>query len=578
MKRRLLSLLLVLVGCADERLPGPEPAPGRVLYTNARIYTLAAEPPWAGALLTSGSDIEFVGSEKDARALADEATRRVDLNGAFVLPGLIDTHTHPGLVGTLQADEDESLEGQRLPTSSKEDLYAYLEAYSEDHFWQPLVMLGEWDVQMFLPEGPKKEDLDRFFKYRPALLFDNSGHSLWFNSMALWLLGIDEDTPDVSPGISYFVCNERGEPTGWVKEFAAMPYLQDYLIPGKDELKDGIKEYLDFLSARGVTTLMDAGNFSSHEPVYEAVSELDRQGDLPVRYFGTFHVWAPEHVDVAVAELLALRKKYGSDRLLFETIKIHFDGVHEVLTAGMLEPYETDPGNRGGVLVDGDRLAKFIGELNEEGIDLHLHAVGDRAAREVLDAVERARGQLGDLAVEVTLSHLETVSPDDIPRFQRLGVHANFTPHWFGGRVFGTAAAHNLGTERASRSQVAGEFLRAGANVTLSSDVVSEAESYRAAPFLGLQMSVTRREYDDPSGDVLSPASARLPLEAAIEAYSLSGARQLGRADSLGSLEAGKRADFLVLDRSPFETPIDDLHKVVPRAVVIGGVVESGSF
>jgi predicted amidohydrolase YtcJ len=475
-------------------------------------------------------------------------------------------------------DEGEAQADQRLPTSSKEDLYAFLEAYSENHFWQPFVMLGEWDVHMFLPDGPTKEDLDRFFKYRPALLFDNSGHSLWLNSMALWLLGIDEDTPDLSPGISFFVRNERGEPTGWVKEFAALPYLQDYLVPNKEELKAGIKEYLDFLSARGVTSLMDAGNFSSHDQVYEAVSELDQEGELPVRYFGSFHVWAPEHLDVAVSELLALREKYGSDRLVFETIKIHYDGVHEILTGGMLEPYETDPGNRGGVLVDSERLTKFIGELNEEGIDLHLHTVGDRAVREALDAVEQARRDLGDLGIEVALSHLETVSPEDIPRFEGLGVHANFTPHWFGGRVFGTAAAHNLGAERAARSQVAGELLRAGANVTLSSDVVSEAESYRAAPFLGLQMSVTRREYDDPSGSVLSPSSSRLPLEAAIEAYTLSGARQLGQANRLGSLEAGKRADFLVLDRSPFEVPINELHKVVPRAVVVGGAMEKGSL
>lgn len=119
LKRHLLSVLRVLAGCSDERLPGPKPTPGRVLYTNARAYTLAHEAPWAGALLTSGAEIEFVGSEEDARALADDATRRVDLKGAFVLPGLIDTHTHPGLVGTLQEEEDESFAGQRLPTSSK---------------------------------------------------------------------------------------------------------------------------------------------------------------------------------------------------------------------------------------------------------------------------------------------------------------------------------------------------------------------------------------------------------------------------------------------------------------------------
>jgi hypothetical protein len=289
-------------------------------------------------------------------------------------------------------------------------------------------------------------------------------------------------------------------------------------------------------------------------------------------------VWAPEHLDVAIDELLALREKYASDRLVFETIKIHFDGVHEALTAGVLEPYATAPDVRGGVLFDSERLARFIAELNREGVDLHLHTVGDWATREALDAVEQARQELGELEIEVSLSHLEFVAAGDIPRFEELGVHANFTPHWFGGKVFGTAGAHNLGPERASRSQVVGEFLRAGANVTLSSDVVSEAESYRAAPFLGMQMSVTRREYDDPTGPALSPASARLPLEAAIEAYTLSGARQLGQASRLGSLEVGKRADFLILDDNPFEVDINQLHDLVPRVVVVGGVVESGSL
>jgi hypothetical protein len=182
------------------------------------------------------------------------------------------------------------------------------------------------------------------------------------------------------------------------------------------------------------------------------------------------------------------------------------------------------------------------------------------------------------LTIEVSLAHLETVAPEDIPRFGALGVHANFTPHWFAGTAFGSAGAHNIGGERASRSQVVGEFLLAGANVTLSSDVVSEAESYRAAPFLGIQMSVTRREYDDPDGSALPPASARLPLDAAIEAYTLGGARQLGQASRLGSLEVGKRADFLILDDNPFEVDINQLHKVVPRAVVVGGAVESGSL
>ena len=285
--------------------------------------------------------------------------------------------------------------------------------------------------------------------------------------------------------------------------------------------------------------------------------------------------------DIAVAELLKLREKYGSDRLVFETIKIHYDGVHEILTAGMLEPYETDPGNRGGVLVDSERLTKFIGELNEEGIDLHLHTVGDRA-----DARGVGRGGAGAPRPRRP-GHRSRRCPTWRPcppktsrASKSLGVHANFTPHWFGGRVFGTAGCAQSGSRSGpSRSQVAGELLRAGANVTLSSDVVSEAESYRAAPFLGLQMSVTRREYDDPSGSVLSPASAQTTSRGGhrgLHAERCAPTRSSQTGWALSSLS--KRADFLVLDRSPFEVPIHELHELVPRSVVVGGVVESGSL
>jgi predicted amidohydrolase YtcJ len=578
--RRVVCCLagLLLLGCSEDATRVVRPEPGKVLYGNALIYTQGADGPWAEALVTDGEDIVFVGSGRDAERFVDENTRRMDLRGAFVMPGLIDTHTHPGLVGTLQLEEGVDREAQTLPTRSKEDLYSFLQRYADDHFWQPFVMLGSWDVHQFLPDGPRKEDLDRIFKYKPVVLTDNSGHSLWLNSSALWLAGVDEDTPDLSPGLSYFVRDADGEPTGWVKEFAIMAILGDYLVPGKDELKQGIGEYLDFLSANGVTTLMDAGNFGSHDAVYAAVSDLDREGKLPVRYFGTFHIWAPEHIGVAVEELKALREKYGSNRLVFETIKIHFDGVAEILTAGMLEPYVTEPDNRGGVLFDTERLTEFVAELNREGIDLHLHTVGDRAARVALDAVERVQKEQGRLGIEVSLSHLETVAPEDIPRFKQLGVHANFTPHWFGG-LFGTAGAHNLGEERAFRSQVIQHFVDAGANVTLSSDVVSEDEAHRAAPFIGMQMSVTRREYTDSREDiVMDPPSARTILETAMSGYTINAARQLGLAESQGSLEPGKKADFVVLDRNPFDVEIQRLHTLEPRAVVVGGVVESGSL
>ena len=150
-------------------------------------------------------------------------------------------------------------------------------------------------------------------------------------------------------------------------------------------------------------------------------------GLLPVRYEGSYHVWNPAQIDIAREELLLLRKKYAGNKLRFNTVKVHFDGVAEILTAGMLEPFATDPGNRGGILFSTDRLTAFMLELDEAGIDLHMHVVGDRSTRTALDAWELAASEKGErLGIQLTLSQLETVHPDDIPRFKAMGVHAPF--------------------------------------------------------------------------------------------------------------------------------------------------------
>ena len=232
------------------------------------------------------------------------------------------------------------------------------------------------------------------------------------------------------------------------------------------------------------------------------------------------------------------------------------------------------------MLFDVDALTAFLIELEAEQIDLHLHVVGDRATRVALDAVVRARDNNGGpLSIEVTLSHLETVHPDDIERFDDLDVHANFTPHWFGGTVFGRAGTLNLGPERANRSQMVGSFVDAGANVTLSSDVVSSGEAYRADPFIGLEMSVTRREFGaDDSAPVLSSEAEQISVEAALSAYTINGAAQLGQSDQIGSLKAGKLADFVILDANPTEVAVSDIHEINPIAVVIGGRLVSGSL
>ena len=562
-------------------------AAAETVYFNGRIHTQDEALPEAEALVTRGDRFVFVGSNEEALRQAAGDAKRVDLQGRFVMPGVVDSHTHPGLIG-LWGDlsvldespgaNEQTPDADIMPSGPKEVMLAWLRKYAEKHPYGPLIPRGTWDVAAYLPHGPHKRDLDEISSTRPIFLYDNSGHSVWVNSAALQMLGIDRNTPDLSENLSHFVRDDDGELTGWIKEFAMLPYTSSSLIPDANVLKERLFKLLNYMSSMGITTLWDAGNFSMDDAVYEAASNLAREDNLPLRWEGSYHVWAPRQIDTAVESLLRLSRKYGHGKLQFRTIKIHYDGMQDILTASMLEPYATDSDNYGGVLFTTERLSRFVQELDGHDIDLHLHAVGDRATRNILDAVEDARAALGrPLRIEITLSHLFTVAESDIKRFRDLDVHANFTPHWFGGTIFGHAREINIGPERAHRSQVVGHFMRHGANVTLSSDVVFGPK--RVSPFIGIEMSMTRCPLNSTDcHSHLPPPDARISLEQALAAYTVNGAAQLGLEGEIGAIRAGLRADFIVLPKNPFETEVEDLHTIKPDATIVDGELRSGGL
>lgn len=560
--------------------------PVETVYVNGRVYTQDKELPWAQALVTRGDRIAFVGSDREALRYAAGDSEVVDLQGRFVMPGVIDTHTHPGLIamwGDLPAPDaaagegEEPTETDRMPSSPKEATLAWLQQYADDHPYDYMILQGTWDVAAYLPDGPHKRDLDRISSTKPIVLFDNSGHSVWVNSAALQLLGIDRNTPDVSENLSYIVRDENGEATGWLKEFTLTAHVSGTGAPNPDLLKGRMLTYLNYMASTGITTVWDAGNFSSDDAVYRAVRDLAREGRLPLRYEGSYHIWKPGQIDAAVESLLRLRGNYAHGKLRFSTVKIHYDGMPDILTAAMLEPYVTDPDNYGGVLFSTSRLSRFIQELDDHGIHLHLHAAGDRATRNVLDAVEQAREALGrPLTIEVTLSHLFTVAESDIGRFRELGVHANFTPQWFGGTVYGDAREINVGPERGGRSQVVGHFAQEQVIFTLSSDAVYRA--YRVNPFIGIEMSITRKATGDADAAVMPPLDARISLEQALAGYTVNGAAQLGLEEQLGAIRAGMLADFVVLPEDLFEIGVEEIHTMTPSATIVGGELRSGSL
>lgn len=576
---------LLLTGCGSDSKNNSTQAPAlspakATLYHNANIYTANTKQPEASSMLIADGKILATGSEAEIRSQLASSTQltSVDLQGRFVMPGIIDAHTHPGLVSILGDPDDDS---PGLPTSSKDAFFAGLKQVAAATKDLPLVFTGEWQVDMFLPEGPKKEDLDAIFGAKPVILQDSSGHSFWLNSAALAFLEIDKNTPDMSKDVSYFVKDKDGELTGWVKEFALVPYLSKLIVPPQAVFKERITSFLDFLSGSGITSLWDAGNYEMHDMIYGTLKAMDDAEELPLRYNGSYHIYRPGQLKTAVAEFKKMKQKYQGKMLKFNTIKIHYDGVLEIGTAKVKQDY-TDPAvggseGDGGLLFTAEQLSQLIQELNKEEIDLHLHTVGDKATSEAIAAIKLAKAATA-INIEITFSHLEITDQSDIDQFHAQGIHANFTPHWLSG--IDPATRMNLGDHRSDNDYtLIRTFFDKGANVTFSSDVINQAEAKRGNPFIGIQMGITRQEVDEGnSAPVTAPVAERANRTQMLQGYTLNGAKQLGQESWLGSLQANKAADFIVLDNNPVTVDTYKIKDIKPTAVVVNGKLVNGKL
>ena len=439
-----------------------------IAITNARIFT-GATPEWAEAAKIEDGVFTYVGTAEGLQRHIESGTRVFDVQGKVVLPGLIDAHTHPGYVAS-------ATEIVALPhTGTLNDVFAALVDHVKANPGDDFIIGGYWNTALFDEKGPTKEALDAVVPDRPVMLYDWSGHSQWMNSKALEVLGITRDTPDPVPGLSFFYRDADGNPTGWAKEFAVRQQMQALGLGGQFNA-DKLHGFLTYLRSMGVTTLYDAGNSGMGGGIYEAVAELDREGRLPIRYEGSYHVILPNQFDQALNTLKRWQADYGGGRLNINTLKIHFDGMSEIGTSGVMEPFiDSSNDNRGGIIMSEAALRDLILELEQDAINLHIHSMGDRSTHTILNAVQAANAGLdGRRRIRITLCHLGLVQDEDFPRFAELDVVASFTPQWHGGWIDG--AQYTLGEERFNKMFRVQPLLDDGARVTYSSDIVSEME------------------------------------------------------------------------------------------------------
>ena len=554
----------------------------RVLI-NGMVYTEDSKKPWAECIGISGENICFVGSgsEMEKAGIVGTDTVVEDLGGKVVIPAMTDGPVHPE---TIAKNRWRLI----LPeTEDKEELLEFVKDYCEEHPKEevPFVFGVSYPTTMFREEGPTKELLDRYVSDRPVRLQDFTDHACWYNSRALELMGIDESVEETGTA-PFFMRNEKNQPTGWVKEPIPGASFEDPMFekigwwPPKTVDADMISPFLEFLNDCGIVCMMDG--FTEGEDAIKAYYDLDMAGRLNMYYEGSCELKSIDDLEDCIATIRAWRKKYRTKHIDIHTVKFFLDGTNEMGNSASLEPLRNDPDGKdyGSMNMTEDELTSLLIRLNEEGLDLHIHVVCDRGFRTACNAYERAVKQTKDTGHEwkmyMQLAHCELVHPDDMTRPAELGIIINWTCHWAGG-YFGDAAIEYLGRDRWDTMYDFTKMIESGAVVTFSSDVIGPGEAYRANPFYGMQISATRVDIDFPldpdiyEGSVRAPEAAKLSVEDMLKGYTIDAVVPFRFEDSMGSIETGKLANIVVLNKNIFKVPVNELSTVFPEAVYFEG-------
>jgi predicted amidohydrolase YtcJ len=535
----LATAVLVAVACSGR----PSADPADLILTHAAVRTMSAAAPRAEAIALAGGKVLYVGTNDKALRLRGGATRVVDLGGRMVLPAFQDSHIHLVMGGV------ELLACNVAGLATKEEVFARIRAYAAAHPDLPWVTGGGWDLPLFPQANPRKEDLDALVPDRPVFMDSADGHSAWVNSKALALAGVTAATPDPAGGRI-----ERdpatGAPTGTLRESAAG--LVEKLVPelGPEDYIRGLEAGLTLANRYGIVSIVEA---SAGPALLDAYSALDRAGRLTVRVLASLHVDTGKGVSEA-ARLAGLRRRYAGPRLKSTAAKIFADGVMEPHTAALLEPYLDRPGDRGQPLLEPEAFDALATALDRAGFQIHVHAIGDRAIRMSLDAFD----------------------PADIPRFRKMGAAANFQALWaYADPYITDLTLPILGPARSRWLYPIASVAATGAVVVGGSDWSVSSMN----PLEAIQVALTRRGPDAPPGEPWIPEE-RVDLETMLRAYTANGAWLAREERTRGSLEPGKAADLVVLDRDLFTVPPSEIARVRVLLTLLDGreVFREASF
>lgn len=558
-----------------------EDAADTVLF-NGTIYTIDKKNTVADAVAIKDGKILNVGKRADMNSFIGTTTKLVNLNGKVVMPGMVDAHGHaPGTALT------ELFDIYLYESITKDQTLADIKAFIDSHPDQNEYWGSGYTVGMAGdPKGPKAEWLDEICSDKPIILTSNDGHNLWLNSKALKMNGITKDTPNPEGGLI-----QKDPVTGelWgslTDSFDLIKMMQTYT---KEQEAEALKYFQDKMNAWGYTSFMSIAGTDVDLVRYK---ELEDNNKLTLRVNLSSKIVPGAPFEPQLQELKNIKKNLDSDLIDVTTAKYFADGVVEGMTAYLLEPYDAAMGLAPDYVSEfywnPDDLDKYFDRTMEEGFQIHVHSIGDASTRLVLDSMEYAQKQNSTIDNRNVITHLQVVDDADKPRFGELEIIAALQPFWHFKEPEWWEVVDRiaLGYDRAWKEYPVKSLLDAGALLTASGDhPVSPVNN----PFWAIEADVTRNlnnadyygvdditDINDPTW-LLNPAE-RVSVMDMVKAYTINGAYQLYREDTVGSIEKGKFADMIVVDKDIFKVNPLDIDGIKVLTTIFDGDVVYGNY
>ena len=536
---RFYSILIFLIILSFLATACSQSEPETTVYENVKGYT------FADGKITNFSSIAFREGKvlKTARegSLAGEyaGARVLDGEGNVMLPGLIDAHGHVMGLGFQELDVD--VAGAGSLDSTLQMVSNYASEYS-DREW----ILGRgwnhtrWDINRF----PTAEELDGAVKDRPVWLSRVDGHAGWANTKAMEAAGITAETEDPQGG--KIIRDENGNPTGVFID-AAMNLVESEVPARTDQEREmALEKALQQMSAHGITSVHDAG---VGVDTWQLYTDFADNGKMITRIYGM--ISGPGETFDTLSENGPITS-YAEDRLALRSVKLYADGALGSRGAAMIEPYSDDPGNRGLLFASEEEMTDMIMKTASEGYQTNVHAIGDRANRVVLDAFANVKDSLGDQALRHRIEHAQIVSLKDIPRFEELNIIASMQPTHATSDM--NMAEDRVGPDRIEGGYAWKTFLEQGTVVASGSDFPVEDVN----PFYGLYSAITRQDHQGNPEGGWHPDEA-LSRENALRSFTIDAAYAGHQEEILGTLEDGKWADFILIDRDIMDVPREEI-------------------